>query len=245
MKKTQKPHGNTGRPCSEEKKAKIRAALRGRKLGPYPPERGAAISAAKKGKPMTEAQHRAHQAAVLASKGRTPWNKGLSLPPLSPEHREKLSLVRRGKVLSEQTRLAMSRARKGMRFSEEHRVALSEAAKQRWARGDVFAFRSRMERQVGWLLKPYGFTAQFRIDGYAHPFDYGNAEARLLIEVNGCFWHAHDCGARIVDVAVRERDAKQRCVAEESGYRVITLWQCEEAQWPVILQHAGVFERKA
>lgn len=78
---------NTGRVCSEETRAKISAAhkgrklshehvakmsatKRGRKLGPYPPERGAAISAAKKGKRQTaahiEANRRARTGATLS-----------------------------------------------------------------------------------------------------------------------------------------------------------------------------------
>lgn len=71
---------NTGRPRSDETKAKISAAqmgrkipahviakvsaaLRGKKKGPYSPEHCAAISAAKKGRPQTEAHREANRVA--------------------------------------------------------------------------------------------------------------------------------------------------------------------------------------
>lgn len=62
---------------------------------------------------------------------------------------------------------------------------------------------------------------------------------KRIIFVNGCFWHGHDCarGARVPKsnteywtakvVRNRERDSAVRQRLEESGWRVMALWECE------------------
>lgn len=44
------------------------------------------------------------------SKGSIPWNKGLSLPPISDEHRKIISETHKGKILSDDTKQKMSDA---------------------------------------------------------------------------------------------------------------------------------------
>lgn len=59
----------------------------------------------RKGKPVSEA----HRQTML---GRTPWNKGKKLPPLSDETRSKMSEVRKGKPKSEEHRRKISEGHK-------------------------------------------------------------------------------------------------------------------------------------
>lgn len=236
------PHDKRCRPRSPETKAKLSAALKGRKLGSYPKERCEAISKGKRGRPMTDAQRKALEMAIKANCGRTPWNKGKKLPPLSVEHRAKIGAALVGKPQSDAKRAAVSKARKGKPFSESHRRALSEVTKRRWDAGQVHKIcRSKIELRAGELLAPFGFTPQFRIPGYSHPYDYGNADARLLIEVNGCFWHSHDCGERTAGAEPIVKDAEHARRASEVGFKVVTLWQCQESEWPLVLKAAGVF----
>ena len=59
-----------------------------------------------------------------------------------------------------------------------------------------------------------------------------------VIFIHGCFWHGHDCPAgklpetnkkfwkgKIADNI--ERDKKNKAALENSGWNVITIWQCE------------------
>ena len=229
-----------GKTRSEETKEKIRQALQGRKLGPYPPERGAAISAAKKGRPPTEAMLKALEKASAARVGLAPWNKGKKLPPLSEERRQKIAEGNRGHTLSAEGRAKVSAALTGRPLSAAHRAKISDATTQRWTHGEISAFRSKTEIRVGWLLEPFGFQPQFRINGYQHPYDYGHAERHIVIEVNGCFWHAHGCGTKMVQNDTPERDKQHGFEADARGYQLVTLWQCQEKEWPIILRQRGV-----
>lgn len=230
-----------GRIISLETRAKLSASLKGRKLAPYSKERCAAISKGKKGKPMTDAQKLACDAMIEARRGKTSWNKGKKLPPLSAEHRAKIGASGKGKPQSDAKRAAISKARKGMSFSESHKRALSEATKRNWDAGKLTAYRSKLEIRAGVLLEPLGFKAQFRFEWASHPFDYGHSETRVLVEVNGCYWHSHGCCAKDVGSDVIKKDAEIARLASEAGYQLIVLWQCLEAEWPVILKSAGVF----
>ena len=62
---------------------------------------------------------------------------------------------------------------------------------------------------------------------------------RLVIFVNGCFWHGHDCarGARVPKanrdywlakvVRNRARDVASRAALAALGWRVETIWECD------------------
>mgnify|MGYP001592748310 CR=1 FL=1 len=161
-----------GKPRSEETKEKMRQAFQGRKLGPYPPERGAAISAAKKGKPATPAMLAASEAMRGIPTDRIPWNKGKKLPPISEEHKQRIGEASRGHTLSDEARASISAARKGKSFSGEHREKLSNAAKQRWARDDTPAFRSKTEIRVGTMEK----------DEFKYRYEMFDRFLRVLLE---------------------------------------------------------------
>lgn len=62
---------------------------------------------------------------------------------------------------------------------------------------------------------------------------------RAAVFVNGCFWHGHDCarGARTPKANAdywrakiarnAARDARARAELEATGWRAITVWECE------------------
>jgi DNA mismatch endonuclease (patch repair protein) len=62
---------------------------------------------------------------------------------------------------------------------------------------------------------------------------------RAAVFVHGCFWHGHDCarGARQPKANAaywaakiernRARDAASRAALEASGWRVVTVWECQ------------------
>lgn len=89
-------------------RAKISAALLGKKRRPFSPE------------------HRANLSAAMLGKNRA---------PISEETRAKISAAARNRApTSEETKANMSAARLGMKFSPEHRAKLSAASTARWAR---------------------------------------------------------------------------------------------------------------
>ena len=62
---------------------------------------------------------------------------------------------------------------------------------------------------------------------------------KKVVFIHGCFWHGHDCarGARVpksntaywIDKVARNRgrDVRTRGLLKASGWRVLTLWECE------------------
>lgn len=68
---------------------------------------------------------------------------GKAKPPLSDEHKEKISKGNTGKVLSDSAKLKVSMARKGKSLSDEHRKKLSEAH-----RGKTPSIETRLKMSV-------------------------------------------------------------------------------------------------
>lgn len=61
---------------------------------------------------------------------------------------------------------------------------------------------------------------------------------RTVVFVNGCFWHHHDCGRFHWPASNQEywhkkiernvqRDAEEKKLLENAGWRVLTIWECE------------------
>ena len=61
---------------------------------------------------------------------------------------------------------------------------------------------------------------------------------KIVIFVNGCFWHKHDCPRFVWPSSNREywkpkilrnveRDTENKIALRKQGWRVITVWECE------------------
>ncbi len=102
---------------------------------------------------------------------------------------------------------------------------------------------TKPELLVRSLLHAKGY--RYRLHGSAHGGKLpGNpdlvfAGRHKVIFVNGCFWHFHDCRAgqhsptanaefwEAKRTRTRNRDAEQRQLLEDSGWEVLTVWECE------------------
>lgn len=80
------------------------------------------------------------------------------------------------------------------------------------------------------------------------------AGRRAVIFINGCFWHGHSCrlgrlpksrpefwGPKLA--SNRLRDARKIAQLVESGWRVMTVWQCSLADRPTLLGDIETFLR--
>ena len=103
---------------SEESKAKISAAKKGKTRGPMSEEQKAKMSAAQKGKKMSEES----KAKLSASR------KGKTQGPMSEEQKAKMSAAQKGKRHSEESKAKMSTAERQMR--EETKAKISGAKKE-------------------------------------------------------------------------------------------------------------------
>ncbi len=97
------------------------------------------------------------------------------------------------------------------------------------------------ELRVRQLVHSLGF--RFRINGKDLPGspDLVNRRLRWAIFVHGCYWHAHE-GCSLWKIPTnnrpfwekkfsnnRERDQRKLKELENSGYRILVIWQCELA----------------
>jgi DNA mismatch endonuclease, patch repair protein len=87
------------------------------------------------------------------------------------------------------------------------------------------------------LLVLVGFRYRTHVKTVPGKADIVLAKHKALIYVNGCFWHAHDgcfkMPASNVDFWKAkisrnvERDKENKSAAENMGWRVFTVWECE------------------
>lgn len=78
---------------------------------------------------------------------------------------------------------------------------------------------------------------------------------RKVIFVHGCFWHSHDCkrGQRVPSTRQdywmpklarnRERDARNGASLEQSGWSVMTIWECQIKDTPALAERINNFLR--
>ena len=100
---------------------------------------------------------------------------------------------------------------------------------------------SNLEKRVLGILTDIGidFVSQYRIGKYFHKYDIRISGAKVIIEVNGDFWHANPELYGPDDILtfsntnkprakdVWKKDEKNRNFAEKNGYRIIYLWENE------------------
>jgi DNA mismatch endonuclease (patch repair protein) len=115
-------------------------------------------------------------------------------------------------------------------FSPEQRSAVMRRVKGRDTAPEIAVRRILRTAGIGYRLGGAGLPGR--------P-DLVMKGRRATVFVHGCFWHGHDCprGARKPKVNAaywtakidrnRARDAAARSALEASGWRVVTVWECE------------------
>src|SRR5580692_9375210 len=108
-----------------------------------------------------------------------------------------------------------------------------------WVMSRVKARDTSPEIAVRRLLHAKGYRFRLHRTDLPGKPDIVFPSRRKAIFVNGCFWHGHDCarGARIPEAnrtyweskvtRNRKRDRLQTHVLEDSGWSVLTVWECE------------------
>jgi hypothetical protein len=114
-----KGRGNARKPGVKEK---MSAAKKGKTFGPPSEEAKANMSAAQKGKPKSD-EHKANISAAMTGK---------KLGPRSDEIKAKIAATSKGKTLSDETKAKMSAAKTGKPKSDETRAKMSAIHKARW-----------------------------------------------------------------------------------------------------------------
>ena len=96
---------------------------------------------------------------------------------------------------------------------------------------------TRPEMVIRRLLHAAGFRYRLHKQGLPGTPDFWFARYRAVIEVNGCFWHGHDChmfklpSTRTAfweaKIAInKERDRRHLAELQQLGIRRLTIWEC-------------------
>lgn len=109
-------------------------------------------------------------------------------------------------------------------------------------RSDIMSKISGKETKPEILVRKFLFANGFRYrkndKRYPGKPDIVLPKYKTLIFIHGCFWHGHDCKrGKLPDTKTDfwrkkiegniERDKKNKEKLENSGWNVITIWQCK------------------
>lgn len=100
---------------------------------------------------------------------------------------------------------------------------------------------SNLEKRVMGILKDIGipFESQYRIGKYFHRYDIRISDTKILLEVNGDFWHANPELYKEDDILnfsetnkprakdIWKKDQKNAEIANKNGFKVLYLWEKE------------------
>jgi DNA mismatch endonuclease (patch repair protein) len=104
---------------------------------------------------------------------------------------------------------------------------------------NVRARDTKLELKVRDILDSLGYTYSVHDNTLPGKPDIILQEKRIVIFVNGCFWHQHDCKKGKVKPKTNtefwneklarnmERDQKNIHLLNEAGWRVLVIWECE------------------
>lgn len=101
----------------------------------------------------------------------------------------------------------------------------------------ISAKNTRPEILVRSILHRAGFRFRVHSPNLPGKPDIVLRKYRAVIQVNGCFWHSHNCHLFKVPASnrgfwekklagTRARDAENRRKLKESGWRVCVVWEC-------------------
>ena len=109
-------------------------------------------------------------------------------------------------------------------------------------RSEIMSKISGKETKPEILVRKFLFANGFRYrkndKKYPGKPDIVLSKYKTIIFVHGCFWHGHDCPAGKLSETNKkfweekiagnvERDKRNKAELENSGWKVITIWQCE------------------
>jgi DNA mismatch endonuclease (patch repair protein) len=88
------------------------------------------------------------------------------------------------------------------------------------------------------LLREHGFCGWRRHLPLPGRPDFSWPKQQLALFVHGCFWHGHGCGRNLRPrsnaarwrskiVRTRRRDLRSARVLRQTGWSVITVWECQ------------------
>lgn len=188
---------------------------------------------------------------------RAKMSKAHSGKTLSADHKRNIGLAVKGKLfgrkLSAETREKISKANLLRVYGPEHgekvkRYFTPERRKQwsvqmkalwtperRRAAAERLLLRgaiksgTRPELAVQALLEVRGvqFETQFAFAGSVFLFDFAIPSRKVLIEVDGCYWHGCRRCKRLGLPANRRNDAAKNRLAREQGWKLIRIRECE------------------
>lgn len=182
-----------------------------------------------------------------ANKGQVPWILGKHH---SEETKKKISLANKGKntwskgrKISDAQKRAISRANKGRKHTLATRRLLIEIRSKR-----IIPFTdTRPEKAVKEFLASHLFLFKQHgvIKNCSHQFDFVLKSLKILIEVDGCWWHGcRKCHQKISKdaKAQKARDLWWEKKAKEVGFRVVRIWEHDTrvGQFAVLCEALGL-----
>ena len=217
-----------------EHRAKISAACRGRI---FSLEHRAKMRLNRLGKPLSPEHYAKICAAVSTPEARARNSRSKIGSHHSEETRAKMRLVhgtpearirarelRTGKVLSEETRAKLRVTGLGRHHTPETRAKLRSIRAQQ-----ITPFKdTKPEVAVQILLQDFGieFEKHSHIPGLRHQWDIKIEAQRVLIEVDGCYWHGCPV-CKKPRARTNRNDIPCTTFATAAGWTVIRIWECE------------------
>ena len=128
--------------------------------------------------------------------------------------------------------------------------------KRRHNMAQVKGRNTKPEEHVRSLLHKMGYRFRLYVKKLAGNPDIVLPRHKVVIFVNGCFWHGHeDCSRATIPATNtefwldkitgnKERDKRNIAALEVLGYRCLTIWQCEMKDTKALKQRLFAFLRK-
>lgn len=110
--------------------------------------------------------------------------------------------------------------------------------KRSWTMAQVKSKDTKPEMKVRKWLHHNGFRYRLHDKRYPGKPDIVLPKYKCIVNINGCYWHGHDCKNFRFPKSNTEywknkingninRDKKNNSLLKELGFKVITVWECE------------------
>lgn len=161
-----------------------------------------------------------------------------------PGHREAMSKAHTGHRKSVKTKKILSIQMKKRWEDPKFRTRmLPKIARNRRKAGVSVKRATKLELRAKKLLLPLSFKHRVRLTQRGHIFDFGNHITKILVEVDGCYYHNHTCLSPTRKAASKSWRKRlllshkiRRQIAMDKEYRLVVLRECKEQKWPVIIE---------